>query len=77
MEQVKLIIEMKGGQMQSLYSNTTLDYLIINHDEKDRGKSPLSEIQHPDIVYPLLHELYDTDTPSGLEIRDELKRLKF
>lgn len=76
MSDVKLIIEMKEGTLYAVYSNTPLDYVLLNYDSIEKGKIP-HESNQPDGVYPLLHEIYQSTTEPSKSIRGLLQKLKF
>lgn len=77
MNKTKVIIETRGGVLVAVYSNTPLDYILIDHDLTELGENPVHAPGEPDQVHPVLYELFDSDTPAGLEIREDLKRFHF
>jgi hypothetical protein len=77
MQDINVIIEIKDGALQAVYSNFPLDYVLIDHNNINPRKSLVLTVRQPDVINPELFALYDSDTRSGLKIREELKRLKF
>jgi hypothetical protein len=79
MEQLKIVIEMKGGVLQAVYSTCPLQYVIVDQDligsagESLAVSSPNTE----DVVDAHLSTLYDDQTPAGKVIKDALQKFGF
>lgn len=77
MQRIKVLIEIRGGTLQAVYSNAPFDYVLVDYDNIDAGESPVSEPSQPDVITVDLFALYNEPDPPGIEIREELKRIKF
>jgi hypothetical protein len=77
MNHIRLVIDIKDATIQAIYSNFNMDIIVVDHDCRENEESPVQQIREPDVVNPFIYELYDSDTPGGLEIREKLQALKF
>ena len=78
MKKTKILIEIQGGLVQTIYSNNkNIQLVIIDQDMADVGEPGISEIKSPDGVADDLYTMYSGSEPREQEVHDELKRLKF
>lgn len=76
----KIIIEVNGGLVQAIHStDPEIQILLIDYDNLTDGDQAAPEVVGPDTVFAggTAHLLYLDDDPVSVEIRDELKRIKF
>lgn len=77
----KIIIQVGGGIVQAVCANTEVDIAIVDYDEADSGKPPFNgSIYQQDSLFKdgKAHELFtNAADPVEMEIKDELKRIKF
>lgn len=74
----KIVIQVDGGNISGIYANRDIKIVVIDNDNAEEGNGTgISEILEPDAISASLHELYIDNEPRTIEIRDELKRLKF
>lgn len=76
MKPIKIIIEIRGGNLTAVLSNVDLHYVLVDFDNIDIGALPVSGPFEPDGVSDNLYALYNDPEPADQEIREELKRLK-
>lgn len=77
MQPVKVLIEIRDGALQAVYSNTPLNYVLVDYDNIAVGENPVSAPLPPDAIASELFSLYNEPLPPDVEIREELKRIKF
>lgn len=80
MANTKIIIEIKGGNIQNISSTCEVDVCIVDYDLLDDGEEPINGILAQDVLFESgkAHELYtDANDPQEMEIKDLLKALKF
>jgi hypothetical protein len=78
MKKIKVLIVMEGGLISSVFANTEIDYVIVDHDLADDGECPVHSIRNPDSIIENMYELYTNNSyQKEIEIRDELKRIQF
>lgn len=77
MSQIKLIIEIRGGNLTSVLANADLRYIVVDYDNIELGAQPVSGPLAPDVIGDKLYTLYNDPDPANREISNELKRLKF
>ena len=79
----KILITIRGGNITDIMSNVKdAEIVIIDHDNADAGDKPVSDIMNPDYFVKdangeMFYERFRDDEPMNIEIRDELKRMKF
>lgn len=74
----KVAIEVKNGEVIAVHSTKPIEYVIIDYDGIDNGNTPVSSVFTPDMVSDNIYEIFtDTSVPVEMEVRDELKRIKF
>lgn len=76
METIKVVIEIRGGVLQAVYSNQPLQYVVVDFDNINVGQNPVGEIMQPEIISEDLHTIHGGN-PAGDEIAVELKRIHF
>lgn len=76
-EKVKILIEVSGGTIQAVHSNSEVNFVIVDYDNINNGESPVSGVFVPDSRRNNLYEAFSGSTPTENEIYEELKRLKF
>lgn len=77
MQPIKLIIEIRGGNLTALLSTANLQYVVVDYDNIGNGGDPVGEPLKPDGVADDLYTFYNEPTPQDQEIREELKRIHF
>lgn len=76
MENTKILIEVRGGIVQSVKSNRgNVKIVIVDYDNIQGDESCVSGINDPDIVIDNLYKSFKD--PSEQEIREELERMNF
>lgn len=74
----KILICIKDGMVESISANMDCDIVIVDYDCFQDGDDQVSGIINPDAISENIYELFtDQSMPQDMEIRDELKRLKF
>ena len=76
----KVLIYVKEGMVHAVYSNNPdIKIVVVDEDNNcDEKYGFISEPYEPDAVFKNLYEAFTDETnPVDMEIRDELKRLKF
>lgn len=75
----KILITFRGGEVVNVNTNMDADIVIVDFDVLDQGNSPVSAILAPDSISPgpFYQDFTDEQDPEEVEVRDELKRLKF
>ena len=76
----KILVIVEGGTVQAINSNNpNCRIVVIDHDNKESGGNGfISEPYEPDGLYENQYEAFTDETnPIDVEIRDELKRMKF
>ena len=78
----KILIEVKGGSVTAISATEDVQIVIVDYDNSDNGNNPVtpSEVLYPDAIFEdgEAHTLFtDASDPEEMEIKDELKRLKF
>lgn len=63
---IKVVIEIRGGNFQALYSTNDIEYVLIDYDNNS-VEGPLK----PDDICSTISEIFED------EIKDKLKELKF
>lgn len=48
----KILIEVKGGGVQRVVSDTDLKIVVVDHDNADVGDDPVSGVISPETIYP-------------------------
>ncbi|MFX9858928.1 hypothetical protein ABTP71_18580, partial [Acinetobacter baumannii] len=59
MEPIKIIIEIRGGNLTAVLSNVDLRYVLVDYDNIDNGASPVSGPFEPDGISDNLYTLYN------------------
>jgi len=80
MYKIKVLVVVKDGMVETISSNSeNTRIVVIDHDNRERGNNGfISEPYEPDAVFENLYEGFTDETdPVEVEIRDELKRMKF
>ncbi|MFT4093507.1 MAG: hypothetical protein QM640_07690 [Niabella sp.] len=77
MKRIKIIIEIRGGNLTAVLSNVDLRYVLVDYDNIDNGASPVSGPFEPDGVSDNLYTLYNDPEPADREIRETLKKLEY
>lgn len=73
----KVVIELQSGYVQAVYSNTPIQYVIVDYDDHEMGDYPLSVPLETDGVAKQLYTLYNESDPSQSEIRELLRRIEY
>lgn len=78
----KILIEVKGGTVINISATEEVKIVIVDYDNSDNGSNPImpSDPLYPDAIFKdgEAHTLFtDASDPEEMEIKDELKRLKF
>lgn len=76
----KILVIIEDGTVQAINSNNpNCRIVVIDHDNRERGGIGfISEPYEPDAVFENHYEGFTDETdPVDVEIRDELKRMKF
>ncbi len=76
-DEIKVVIEIKGGSLVGVYSNQKLQYCLVDKDVQDQGHNPVQGVLFPDIVTDNLAGVFMSEFNSEKEVYDELKVLKF
>lgn len=61
----------------SVLATGDLEYVVVDYDLQANGDSPVGEKLKPDYISEDLAIAFSSNEPSDIEIREELKRLKF
>lgn len=79
MENTKILIEVRGGIVQSVKSNRgNVKIVIVDYDNIQGDETIVGSPSKPDAVYENIYEAFtDQSNPMEMEVRDELKRFKF
>jgi len=67
----KVLIEIKDGEVQGVYSNKDIQFVIVNQDKKD----PVSEVYYSDENYLNLADVFPEE--EDLTIRNKLLQLNY
>jgi len=74
----KVLIYVEGGNVQMVAASESIDLVIVDRDNQDCGDDPVFRCEVDNIQEDgSFHELFDFNDNSDIEIRDELKRIKF
>lgn len=76
MENIKVIIEMRGGALTAVYANHPLEYVLVDFDNIYQEEIPGLKVMQPDIVKPDLNTIYGVNE-TGERIAAELKQNNF
>jgi hypothetical protein len=81
---IKILLSVRGGVIQEIHSNQdpeNVEIVIVDWDNVDVGESaihPVEPIHNPKSKFENAWELYtDEDDVAEMEVREDLKRLKF
>lgn len=76
---MRILIEISGGNIQRILASETCNVVIIDHDNADAGDKPVVETFPDGTMIPgtFYQAFSDESDPRAVEIRDELKRIKF
>lgn len=77
MQPIKIIIEIRDGNLTAVRSNINLHYILIDHDIIEKGTPTVCVPFEPDSIGDTLYSFYNDPFPEEQEIREALKRLKF
>lgn len=76
----KVLVTLRGGMIEEMYANNEIELVVVDYDLVDHGESPVStpHVSYYSDEHVGFSGLFtDTSDPVEMEIRDELKRLKF
>lgn len=77
----KILVEVGGGTVERVCaSNPNVKIVVLDKDQRDIGESGakfLTDILPAESVSENIYELFSTNEPQEIEIREELKRRKF
>jgi hypothetical protein len=71
MEQVKAVILIKDGDIKEIYSNTEINYCIIDHDQQE----PIRGIHVTETIRGDLRELFDPEICRPAESKEQFRYL--
>jgi len=80
MSKVKLIIQVRVGNVINVSSTQDINYVIVDYDNIDVGEEPVKDVYGQDAIFEPgeAHRLFtDASDPQEMEIKDALKVLKF
>lgn len=78
----KVLIQVRGGNVIHISATEEVKIVIVDYDNSDNGENPVipSEQLSPDVIFKdgEAHTLFTDETdPVEMEVKDELKRIKF
>lgn len=80
MSKPKIVIEIRGGVLVAVHATQPIEYVLVDYDNIHQGQAPVCEPSCEDRVFGdgYAHTLFtDANDPHEMEVRDELKTIKF